>query len=188
MRIGILGGTFNPIHIGHLILAEEARQILRLDKVVFVPCYSPPHKSSKGLIEARHRLQMVKMTTAPHPSFEVSDIEIKAGGKSYTHETIQKLKEVFPGGRLFLIVGSDAIEELPNWKNFKKILELARIIIAQRPEFPVDSKPVWARIIRIPRVAISSSDIRQRIKKGSSIRYLVPEAVERYIQKNKLYK
>ncbi len=188
MKIGILGGTFNPVHIGHLILAEEARVHLKLDKVIFVPCYLPPHKSSKGVIAAPHRLNMLERAVAAHPDFYVSDIETKAKVKSYTFSTLEKLREVYAYPvKLFLIVGSDALEELPHWKNFGRIARLAEVVVAERPEFPVKRRPSWARIIQVTRVGISSSDVRDRIKKGLPIRYLVPEKVESYIVKNRLY-
>jgi nicotinate-nucleotide adenylyltransferase len=188
MRIGILGGTFNPIHIGHLILAEEARRLLKLDRVIFVPCYLPPHKSAKGVISALSRFEMVKEAIKSHRGFVASDIEIRARKKSYTFLTLEKLRRRFsPPTVLFLIIGSDATEELSRWRNFTRILELARIVIAERPGFPVESKPVWSRLIRIPQLAISSSDIRRRIKEGLSIRYLVPGMVEKYIASHRLY-
>jgi len=188
MRIGILGGTFDPIHIGHLVLAEEVRRFLKLDKIIFIPTYLPPHKSRKGMVSENHRLEMVKLAISEHPNFIVSDLEIKRKGRSYTVITLEELKREFPlSVKLFLIVGSDALKELPKWKNFLQILELAKIIIAKRPGFPVKLKPTWAKIIRITPLDISSSQIRKRIKKGSSIRYLVPEKVEEYIEKNRLY-
>ncbi|MGE4357475.1 MAG: nicotinate-nucleotide adenylyltransferase [Candidatus Omnitrophota bacterium] len=189
LKIGILGGTFNPVHNGHLILGEEACRILGLNKVIFVPCYLPPHKNHRDLIPAHHRLAMVREAIKGNKHFTVSDIEIKEGGVSYTVETLKKFKRIFhPYTELFLIVGSDAVQELPTWKNFKEILELSIIIIAERADFKVVKKPRWAKIIKIPQIEISSSEIRRRVRKGISIRYLVPPAVEKYITKNKLYR
>lgn len=189
MRIGILGGTFNPIHMGHLILAEEAYRILKLNKVIFIPCYLPPHKTSKNLISAEHRFNMVKEAIRGNYHFTVSDIEIEEEGISYTYKTLQKFKRLFPPHtEFFLIVGSDALEELPNWKNFNLITNLAKIVVATRANFLIDNKPDWAKIIKIPQLDISSSDIRKRIRMGFSIKYLVPERVVRYIEENKLYK
>jgi len=188
MRIGILGGTFNPIHIGHLILAEEAYRLLKLDKLIFIPCYLPPHKTSQGLISAKHRFHMVKEAIKENKNFLVSDIEIKEKGISYTFKTLQKIRKIFPPStEIFLIVGSDAIDELPRWKNFDLILKLSKIVIATRANFPIEKRPKWAKIIRIPYIEISSSQIRKRIKRGLPIRYFVPSQVEKYIEKNKLY-
>ncbi|MCM8783378.1 MAG: nicotinate-nucleotide adenylyltransferase [Candidatus Omnitrophica bacterium] len=189
LRIGILGGTFNPIHLGHLILAEEAYRILGLNKVIFVPCYLPPHKSYRGLISAQHRLAMIKEAIKGNNHFTVSDIELREKEISYTFKTLQKFRRIFPRyTKIFLIVGSDAIRELTHWKNFKTIIEMSKIIIAKRTNFPVDKKPHWARIIKIPQIEISSSEIRSRIKKEITISYLVPCAVEKYIEKNRLYR
>ncbi|MCM8765505.1 MAG: nicotinate-nucleotide adenylyltransferase [Candidatus Omnitrophica bacterium] len=189
MKIGILGGTFNPVHYGHLILAEEAYRILLLDKVIFIPCCLPPHKRVKDLILPRHRLEMVREAIRGNRHFAVSDIEIKAGGVSYTFETLEKFRKMFPRStEIFLIVGSDALRELPRWKNFSQILNLARIVIATRPDFPVGKRPSWAEVIKIPLIDISSSEIRRRIKRGTTVKYLIPSAVEKYIEKNRLYK
>jgi len=188
MRIGILGGTFNPIHIGHLILAEEALRILKLDKVIFVPCYLPPHKSSKGVISVCHRLQMVRLAVKVNSRFAVSDIETKVKGKSYTVDTLEKFRNKFSSAtELFLVVGSDAREELPRWKKFGRILELARVVIAARPDYPIGATSFKSRIMRIPQIDVSSSEVRNRIKKKVPVRYLVPEPVRQYILEHKLY-
>ncbi|MCX5657328.1 MAG: nicotinate-nucleotide adenylyltransferase, partial [Candidatus Omnitrophica bacterium] len=189
MRIGILGGTFNPIHLGHLILAEEAIDLVGLEKIIFIPCYIPPHKSSKGIIQAAARLKMVNLAIGSNARFSVSDIEAKVKRKSYTINTLRALKKVFPMHTdFFLIVGSDALEELPRWKNFKEIQKLAKVIVAVRPGFKAAKKQYTNKLIKISQLGISSSDIRMRVKKGFSIRYLVPDKVEGYIRRNSLYR
>ncbi len=189
MKIGILGGTFNPIHLGHLILAEEVMNLVGLDKIIFIPCYIPPHKSSKGVIRVTSRLNMVKFAIESNPRFCVSDIEAKVKRKSYTINTLKALKKVFPlHTDFFLIVGSDALEELSRWKNFKEIQKLAEVIVAVRPGFKPAKKQYTNRLIKISQVGISSSDIRMRVKKGISFRYLVPDKVEGYIRRNRLYR
>lgn len=189
MRIGILGGTFNPVHLGHLILADEAMYLLGLDEIIFIPCYIPPHKSSKNIIPSADRLNMVKLAIGGNKRFSVSDIEAKVKRKSYTINTLRALKKVFPPHtKFFLIVGSDALEELPCWKNFQEIKRLAKVIVAARPGFKTGKKQYINRLIKISQFDISSSNIRMRVKKGFSIRYLVPDKVEEYIRINRLYR
>ena len=187
-RIGILGGSFDPIHIGHLVLAEYALTGCKLDKVLFIPNRIPNLKQPPQT-SARHRYRMVKLAIQDNPTFEVSDIEIKRKGISYTYDTVIALKKKFKNARLFFIIGSDAYNSLPQWKNFKKLITEIEFIVAIRPDSKIKKIPeVKFQVLNIPEIAISSSYIRERVEKGMSIRYLVPDRVWQYICEYKLYK
>ncbi len=148
MKIGILGGTFNPIHIGHLILGEEACRILNLDKLIFVPAYLPPHKEERDLIDAEDRYKMVALAIKGNPFFEVSKSEIKRKGKSYSIQTIREFKDRFgEESELFLITGSDVLEEFSMWKEIDKIFKLSNFIVANRPSYPIKEVPSEVRLI-----------------------------------------
>jgi len=187
MKIGILGGTFNPIHIGHLILAEEALWKLKLDTIIFVPAYAPPHKDDEALIDAQHRYAMVCCAIEGNPRFEASRIEIESQQKSYSIETLRKFKEQSPGTEFFFITGSDSLKELFSWKEIDEIFRLSRFIVATRPGFPVQQVPKEVELVVISEIEVSSSEIRKRLKEGRSIRYLVPDVVREYIDRNGLY-
>jgi nicotinate-nucleotide adenylyltransferase len=191
-RIGILGGTFNPIHIGHLILAEQSRQLLHLNKVIFVPTYISPHKSSKFLAPAHTRYQMVSLAVKNNPYFEVSDLELVRGGISYSIETVRRLKTTFPQTRLFFITGSDFLDGFSTWKDIEELSKICKFVIAQRPgyEYRQLRKKMLKNIqkIYVSALDISSTQIRRRIKSGQSIRYLVSEEVRGYILQKKLYR
>ncbi|UCC94409.1 MAG: nicotinate-nucleotide adenylyltransferase [Candidatus Omnitrophota bacterium] len=186
MRIGILGGTFNPPHIGHLILAKEVQEKLALDKIFFIPTNLPPHKEPQ-LPAVSHRFNMVKCATESNSLFEVLDIEIKRGGTSYTIDTANELKEKFSKADFYLIVGSDLANTFSTWKNFTQVKKLIKIVVAQRKDFPLQEKDEFI-LVDITQISISSSRIREMVKQGLSIKYLVNEGVERYIEKHKLYK
>jgi nicotinate-nucleotide adenylyltransferase len=199
-RIGILGGTFNPVHIGHLILAQTAIETLELSRMLFIPCATPPHKSPSRLTPAKHRLAMLEMAVEGDPRFEVSDAEIRRGGISYTLDTVADLHKTCPDAELVFIIGADTLPELHLWKEVYTLLALCRIVAFARPgvrlgtlsakDLHLDS-PWPERLlkdIRIGRlIEISSSDVRHRIAEGLSIRYLVPAAVEMYIAEHGLY-
>jgi nicotinate-nucleotide adenylyltransferase len=188
MKIGILGGTFNPIHYGHLILGEQVRVQLGLDKVIYVPVYMPPHKTGEGVIEARHRLKMVSLAVKKNKRFSVSDIEIKRRGKSYTIDTLRQIKKKHPLARLFFICGSDLVNEIPTWKDVGEIYEMATFVLAKRPGFGKRLSGKNFIKIDVAQVDISSSLIRDLVRQGSSIRYLTPGTVVEYIEKHGLYK
>ncbi len=189
MKIGILGGTFNPVHIGHLILAEEAAGKLKLDKVIFMPVYIPPHKNSPDLIEAEHRYQMCILATKNNPNFEVSKLEIEREGKSYSVETLKELRKKYGKDvQLFFLTGSDSLKELFSWKDVDDIFKLSQFVVAQRPGYPIERLPEEVKVVLITPIEVSSSLIRQRIKEEKSIRYLVPDEVRDYIIGHKLYK
>ncbi len=195
MKIGLLGGTFNPIHIGHLILAEEAREKLGLDKVIFVPTFVPPHKDNVDIAQAVARLKMVKLAIAGNKYFSVSDIEIKRNGRSYTIDTIKEFKKNYSLDQIFFIIGSDLMKYLDDWKDIGEISRLVKFIVATRPGYPLEdittyavSRQAGVSTLPIRAVDISGFEIRHAIKEGKSFRYLVPEAVFRYINKKRIYR
>ncbi|MDI6734697.1 MAG: nicotinate-nucleotide adenylyltransferase [bacterium] len=188
MPIGILGGTFNPIHYGHLLAAEEARQRFNLQEVIFVPCARPPHKNQPDIAGPEDRYKMTCLAISSNKYFKASDIEIKRGGPSYSEDTLREFKKIYGEDvQLYFIIGADAIAELDTWKNVEKLPQLCQFIAVNRPGYNLKSGD-FAYILEIPGVDISSTAIRQRIKQGKSIKYLVPEEVEKYIYKHRLYK
>jgi len=198
-RIGIMGGTFDPIHVGHLVTAEAVRNEYALDRVIFIPAANPPHKQDQQVTAARHRYIMTTMATYANPYFFVSSIEIDRPGLSYTIDTICELKEKFgDSAELYFITGADAIQEIPTWDRIEEMLEMCHFIAATRPGClpSVDHikeyfGPLGRRKIHrlnTPELEISSTDIRSRIQKGYSIKYIVPESVEHYIYKEGLYR
>lgn len=192
MKIGVFGGTFDPPHLGHLIVAESARETLDLDKVLFIPCASPPHKSSRSLIDPDRRMEMITLAISGHPSFEVSDLEIQRGGKSYTVDTLRVLTSLYPRSELYLLIGIDNLLELHTWREPEEIFALSDVVAINRPGFnTADVRKDYLRrvtFLRSPNIDISSSEIRRKAKMGKSIRYLVPSAVETYILKHGAYR
>jgi nicotinate-nucleotide adenylyltransferase len=195
-RIGVFGGSFNPIHIGHLLIAEEARTRLGLDRVVFVPAGAPPHKSVRGLAPARDRLAMVRASIRGNAGFAASDAEVRRPGRSYTVDTLEAMRKAARGrARLFLIVGEDSVADLPGWRDPRRILRLASLAVATRPG--ADPRaigrlrallPRGARAAVVPvRVDVSATEIRERLARGRSVRYLVPEPAMRVIRSRGLY-
>lgn len=187
-KIGILGGTFNPIHYGHLILGEQVLGQLGLDRVIFIPTYLPPHKSDKGVISASDRLKMIELAVKGNPHFAVSDIEIRRKGKSYTVDTLRQIKRQYPRAELFFICGSDLVSEIPTWKNVEEIYGLAKFVLAKRPGFGKRLSGKNFLKIGVAQVDISSSLIRTLVRQGRSITYLTPYVVVKYIEKHGLYK
>jgi nicotinate-nucleotide adenylyltransferase len=200
-RVGIMGGTFDPIHLGHLVTAEAARSEFNLERVIFVPSGQPPHKKKKNISAKEFRYLMTFLATATNPYFEVSRTEIDRHGESYTIDTVKYMKDkMFSGGELFFITGADAILEIVTWKNVNELLEVVTFIAATRPGYDLNelktrlSKELDNRFLEkiialeVPAMAISSTDIRLRMKKSRSIKYLLPESVENFIHKNNLYR
>ena len=198
-RIGIMGGTFDPIHVGHLMTAEAVRDEFGLDKVLFIPAAVPPHKLDQQVTDARHRYLMTVLATTSNPHFDVSSIEMDRPGPSYTIDTIYELRRQYGENTdLFFITGADAIAEIPTWDRIEELLGLCQFIAATRPGFlpNVDNIKEYfgelgsARIHRLetPELEISSTNIRDRLKRGFSIKYIVPPGVEDYIYKEGLYK
>ncbi|MDH4223655.1 MAG: nicotinate-nucleotide adenylyltransferase [candidate division Zixibacteria bacterium] len=191
-KIGILGGTFDPVHSGHLILAQELKETLGLQKVIFVPSATPPHKEGFYLSPARDRMMMTQIAIQDNPDFSLCDLEIKREGESYTIDTIKELKKLYPQQELYLLLGSDVLEELSSWKEPDKIFREVKVAIAIRPGFDtIDKRNEYvkkAKLIPISGLNISSTEIREKVKSGKSIRYLVPPEVEEFIRAKNIYK
>lgn len=190
-KIGIIGGTFNPVHYGHLFIALQARECFGLDMVVFVPCCFPPHKEGyTELAGSEDRYRMVLLAIESNPFFVISSAELERGGKSYSIETVDEFKRKYGAeSRIYFIIGMDSLNELSEWKDIDKLAEKCEFIAAKRPGW-TEKELRWkdrCRIMEVPLLEISSSDIRKRIKEGRSIRYLVPETVEDYISNHCLY-
>ncbi|MEI6862830.1 MAG: nicotinate-nucleotide adenylyltransferase [Candidatus Omnitrophota bacterium] len=189
MRIGLLGGTFNPIHIGHLILADEALSKLKLDKIVFIPTYIPPHKSVESTTKPKERLKMVELAIEDNANFEVSNFEISSKKTSYSIDTLKEFRNKYgDDAELYFITGSDLLKDLFSWKNVNDIFKISKFIVANRPGYPVTDVPKEVETVVITPIEVSAEDIRKRLKSGRSIRYLVPEKVRNYITERNLYK
>jgi len=188
MKIGILGGTFNPIHAGHLILAEEAREKLNLDKIIFMPTFLPPHKDKSDIASAQDRYKMIKIAIEGNNHFAVSDLEIKRQGQSYTIDTVRAFKNLHPKDELYFITGSDLLKYLAEWKDLEEILKIVKFVVATRPGYALDRIPDYISTVSIRAVDISGFEVREASKADKSFRYLVPEGVYNYIIKRKLYK
>jgi nicotinate-nucleotide adenylyltransferase len=199
-KIGIMGGTFDPIHYGHLVTAEAAREKFCLDKVIFVPSGNPPHKRSKEISPGIDRVNMTVLATANNPYFEVSDIELKRDGYTYTVDTLKEFIKMYgENTRFYFITGADAVMEILTWKDVSTILKLCRIVSAYRPGSDINKFRSMVdelervhrsniHLIEVPALAISSTEIRKRVKSGITIKYLLPEKVEKYILEKGLYK
>ena len=166
MKIGILGGTFNPIHLGHLILAEEAREKLGLNKIILVPTYLPPHKDISDIAPAKDRMSMLNLAISSNRYFSTSDIEIKRDGLSYTIETIKELKKRFAADDLYFIIGSDLLTYLAGWKDLSEIIKTVRFVAATRPGYPLDEIPSYISTLAIRAVDISGFQIRNCVKEN----------------------
>ena len=198
-KIGILGGTFNPIHIGHLIIAQDAMVQLGLDRVKFIPTATPPHKRYEGNATAAQRLAMVRLAVRGNPQFEVDDIEIRRGGASYTVDTLAELRRRNPRAALYFIIGADSLRELHRWREVGRLVRLCAFVTVARPGFvarPVvdprldaaERRRLRQHALRGHACEIASRDIRDRVAGGEPIRYLVPDAVLHYIERHQLYR
>lgn len=197
-RVGVIGGTFDPIHYGHLAAAEEARVKVELEKVVFVVAGLPPHKLDEEVTPVRHRLAMVELGIQSNPCFEISRVDVDRPGPSYTVDTISILQERFgEETELFFVMGLDSLVELPTWHEPHRLVLLCRLIAVSRPGFNVDQAQLEStvpglssrlEIIDMPEMDISSTDLQRRVREGLPIKYQVPEQVERYIEEHRLYR
>jgi len=193
-----MGGTFNPIHLGHLLIAEEARVAFELDKVLFIPNASPPHKDVTDTVDSEHRINMVKLALENNPYFRICTIESFGNGAEYTANTLKNLRKLFPDYELYFITGADALIDMNKWKSPEEIFSQCKVITTMRPGKNTDELDLAAAnlktaynasisIMKMPAVDISSTQIRNRAKNGESIKYLVPDSVREYILEEKLY-
>jgi len=212
MKTGILGGTFNPIHLAHLHIAEDVRQECRLDRVLFIPAAEPPHKCVAGEVAFEHRMAMVKLAIRDYPCFQASDLELRRSGKSFSVDTLEILRQEDPGGERFFIIGLDSYHDIATWKDFARIFGLCHLVVTARPGIvtgnPLDPLPVamhkdfcydeasgklrhksgnYLIFINETHLDISSTKIRSLLAEGQSIRHLVPAEVADYIEKHGLY-
>lgn len=184
-KIGILGGTFNPPHLGHLMIGNIVQSELKLDEIWFMPNQEPPHKENESGVDSFHRLEMVKRAIAEHPRFKVQPIELERPGKSYTFDTIKLLKEKYDH-QFYFIIGGDMIEYLPKWYKIEELVKLVTFIGVNRPDYSSRTNyPIL--FVDVPNIEISSRMIRKRVKEGKSIRYFVPDSVLDFIEENRLY-
>ena len=189
-RIGIFGGTFNPIHIGHLAIAEVAQEKCGLDEVVFVPSYQPPHKTISYLAPAKDRYRMVRLAVEGHSDFSVSDCEIKRKGRSFTIDTVRDFRKRLPKStQLFFIIGGDSFPDLSLWKEIDALSRLVTFIVVNRPGYrlPKGRRGIKYTAVVMPGIDLSSSHLRQRITERKSVKYFVPDKVLQYIKRQKLY-
>ena len=198
-RVGILGGTFDPIHIGHLMLAEAVRDEYELEQVLFIPAAQPPHKLGRKISPAEDRYMMTVLATCSNPTFEVSDIEMRREGPSYSVDTVRALLRASGGDtEYFFIAGTDIIREIHTWERIEELLSICPFIAASRPGCRPDVERTrnllgdlgvrQIHLLNTPELEISSTDIRERVARGASIRYIVPREVEQYIYKKGLYR
>jgi nicotinate-nucleotide adenylyltransferase len=200
MRLGLFGGSFDPVHYGHLLLAECCRETLRLDEVWLMPAAVPPHKQERVLAPAKHRLQMLELALAGHEQILVSSLEIDRGGVSYTVQTLATIREAKPQAETYLLMGADSLRDLPTWREPARICELSIPAVVRRggasePDFGILAELVSpqrlalirAAQVEMPLVELSSTDLRRRAAAGQSLRFRTPRAVEKYIETHKLY-
>lgn len=196
--VGIMGGTFDPIHNGHLVAAEAARHSFGLERVVFVPAAQPPHKGGREITPPGHRYLMTVLATMTNPYFDVSRVELEREGPSYTVDTVKHFRSLEPDGEFYFITGTDAILEICTWQSHEELLDLCQFIAATRPGYSPDAlfrleaalgRERLSRVhtLEVPALAISSSDIRERVRNGQPVKYLLPETVENYISKYRIY-
>ena len=205
MRIGVFGGSFDPVHVGHLLLAECCREQAGLDRVLFVPAATQPHKQDRKLAAPEHRIEMLRLATGGHPAFAVATLEIERGGVSYTVDTLAALAAAHPDAELCLLLGPDALAGLPTWREPKRIAELATLVGVEREALDdlcgaataaglatlLGAERLAAVLesrVRMPAIGIRASDIRAAVAAGRSIRYRTPRAVEAYIAAHGLYR
>ena len=199
-RLGIFGGSFDPVHYGHLLLAECCREQAHLDEIWFLPAAAPPHKQGKKLAPAKARLEMLELATAGNEAYRVSSLEIDRGGVRYTVDTLRAVAETHPQAEVFLLMGADSLRDLPTWREPAEILSRGTPIVVRRagsaePDFtpladfvaPTRLQEIAASQVLMPLIELSSTELRQRASEGRSLRYRTPRAVEKYIETQRLY-
>ena len=200
MRIGIFGGSFDPVHLGHLVMAEQCREQGRLDQLWFMPASVPPHKQNRQLASFAQRVEMLTLALSGQPAFHIKELENERSGPSYTVDTLSQIRKTHPDDDIYLIIGADTLLDFPNWRQPQRIVELVALLVADRPGWDMpDVQEVRSRlslskgvdlrveVIQMPLINLSSTDIRQRSHDGRSVRYLVPRAVEVYMAEKGLY-
>ena len=198
MKLGLYGGTFDPVHFGHLLLAERCREELALDEVRLIPAGEPPHKTDRTLTPGEARAEMLEFATAGNPQFVVDRRELKRAGRSYTVETLAEFRRELPDAELFFLMGADSLADLPQWREPTRIAELATIVAVNRGERPLPDattlavtlgEAIASRVVFVgmPAIDLSSTELRARVAAGESVRYTTPPAVEAYIRDKKLY-
>ncbi|MBU7319801.1 nicotinate-nucleotide adenylyltransferase [Paenibacillus oleatilyticus] len=193
MKVGLMGGTFDPVHIGHLIAAQNVCERLELDEVWFMPTNVPPHKEQAPGASPRQRLEMVELAVEGHPHFRASDMELRKGGVSYSIETVTMLRAQHPGDRFTYIIGADMVRYLPKWYKIDELVRLVTFAGLQRPGYDTgyeglpDAIRQAVKLVPMPQIELSSTLIRQRRASGQSVRYMVPDRVNHYIEVNRLY-
>ena len=201
MRLGLFGGSFDPVHLGHLLLAESAREQCRLDRVLFLPAAVPPHKQGQQRTPAPPRIEMLELATGGHEAFEVSRFEADRGGVSYTIDSLRHFREACPEAELFFVMGADMLHDLPNWREAAEVCRLAIPVAVRRPGAPELDFNILAGLaaperielfrqhqVEMPVIGISAREIRSRVAAGRSIRFWTPRAVEKYIETHGLYR
>lgn len=198
MRLGIFGGTFDPIHYGHLLLAETCREALGLDEVRFVPAGSPPHKTDAKITDGHARADMLKLAVSGYPEYTIDRRELKRTGPSFTVDTLTEFAAELPDAELFFLMGADSLRDMPGWREPERITELATVVAVNRPGFPApDQAQVvdWVgakiasgiRVVTMPGADLSATDLRKRAQEGRSLRFIVPRAVEAFVHEHRLY-
>ncbi|MCX7818957.1 MAG: nicotinate-nucleotide adenylyltransferase [Kiritimatiellae bacterium] len=199
MKIGLFGGSFNPVHLGHLIIARDVLEVHGLDRMLWIPCRVPPHKATADLATPEHRAAMVELAIAGEPRFELCRLELERDGPSYTVDTVRTLRGRLPRDELFFLVGADTVPEMASWRDIGELMRLCEFIAVARPGGPCRPAPASLGLPREPAermlarwteahwIGISSSEIRRRLAAGLSVRYLVPDPVERYLRDHRLY-
>lgn len=192
-RVGLFGGSFNPVHVGHLVIAEQALSQANLDLVLWMPAFRPPHKADARMPSAFDRLAMCRLATVGQPGFEVSDLEIQREGVSFTVDTVRKLEELHPDWDLHMILGSDSLAALDTWKDPAGLLEKVTLIVYPRHGDEKTAERLEATqargfLLDAPLLAISASDVRGRLARGQSVRYLIPDRVLSYVEDHALYR
>ena len=198
MKLGIFGGTFDPVHYGHLVLADTCRLQLSLDQVRLVPAGAPPHKTDMAITDAHTRADMLKLAVSGYPEFVVDRREIRRTGKSFTVSTLTDFRNEFPDAELFFLMGADSLRDIPTWKEPERIAQLATIVAVNRPGLPELTQPQvvkWigedlANVVETVTMSgtdVSATDLRSRVRNGAGLRFLVPRAVEAYIDQHRVY-
>lgn len=197
-KAGIMGGTFNPIHIGHLIAAEEVREKLDLDYVIFLPSGNPPHKAESDVLEGRERYEMVRLAVEDNNCFRASDLEISRTGKTYTYDTLMDLRNSYKDIEFYYLIGFDTLRDMETWKNIREVFMMTTFVVVNRGSLKDEMSEEIARkislynakilVVEMPGIDVSSTDIRARVSGGKSIRYLVPHRVYDYIMNRGLYR